>query len=411
MAFLGSSSISLDATVGAVRVTGSSYAPGLSVTDSKCMLSHSSTYAHIQEYVFPGDNCTSLIPTGTGIFQTGVKLEFPTSTPTNVHVIQDEFEHAEGFLAISDADLGLEYYIVTYCTMGGVCQFTVTPISNTTSVTIYFPETVQTDSICISGISGLDVVPGIGLPFTLDELEVLHIESESDLSGTYITADKKVAVFAGARDVPSKKNGYKSRLLEQLPPVNKWDQDFIFSPNPLNDEGDILKLVTMIDNTEIFITGFSPFVIPDSGSKVERRIDWGMPSVVTASNPVLAMQVMAVTLYDDDVNATDIPMPAMVLVPGFNHWTSDTLYFPCVYLSGQITSTSLVSVSAVNGTTTSMSTGTVAHVGNTGYITDTLNAPSEVITIYGFLAAYGYCHGASAFLLDIDWSTEIEVTF
>ena len=65
--------------------------------------------------------------------------------------------------------------------------------SGQTSVRITFPTGVSVL------YSGLTYSSGNDLVVTLDQYEVLHLEDDTDLTGVRVTANKKVAVFAGRR--------------------------------------------------------------------------------------------------------------------------------------------------------------------------------------------------------------------
>ncbi|KAH3794284.1 hypothetical protein DPMN_147815 [Dreissena polymorpha] len=224
----------------------------------------------------------------------------------------------EAYAAIEDAHLGTEYYVGTYCSMGGYCQFAVTPVYNDTVVTLYLPEGIN------ETLKSSDTEAAIvdAVPVTLNELDVLRIESTQDLSGTRIVASKNIAVFVGTRHIQS------SFMIEQIPPVNKWGTTFVFASNPRNDAGDLMKIIAKSVDTEVSITGFSSFIIPSTIASVERRIDWGMISVVRTSRPVLVLHIMPVDLYNGTGNVAGLP--SMVLVPDENHWiTSGKVTCPC----------------------------------------------------------------------------------
>lgn len=420
MTFLGSQTSDNDLKVGSIYVSGTTEVPDFIVPGDTCTVSTSTLFSGIKSYDLFTLNCSNLIPNRTGIFSTGFRISFPTLTvPPTLHVHQGgdalALAGADGFLAIPDQSLGTEYYVVTYCRMGGTCQFAVTPTNDSTTMTIYFPDNVTTDALCITGPGFSEIVAGTPLDFVLHELEVLHVESSLDLTGTRIIANKKAAVFIGARDVPTKDPYQTWQLVEQIPPVNKWGKEFVASPNRLNDDGNIIKIVTKVDNTKITVTGFSPFVIPTKAGMIERRIDWGMPVLITASNPVLVVQIMSTNMYTETHPITYDVMPAIVLIPSTDQWSAGTKYFPCNMLT---MSTSFVdmSMTLAEGIGSSLNANYTV-VGNTDYKVanilgnEFVNNNAAIVTVTNSrTAAYGYCEGKSGFLLDVDWSQESEVT-
>ena len=258
----------------------------------------------------------NLFPNGTEVETRGIKIDDPSS---DVHVSIKNNGVDEGFLAIPDDALGKKYYVATFCRFGGYCQFSVTPVKDNTSIMVHFPVGINNTSVCLNGFDKGNLGSSVELPFLLDEFDVLHIESKNDLTGTYITANKNVAVFAGARNVPAA-DGTESHMIEQLLPVNKWGTKFYVVPNIYNPAGDEFLIVASMGSTEIDIGGFSPFIIPDAGQFVTRRIDCGMYTVIDASHPVFLLQLMSIDVYNDSTSVSG--HPAMVTVQSEGHFKS-----------------------------------------------------------------------------------------
>ena len=267
---------------------------------------------------------SNFFPGGSNISASrGVKIDATSDNPIHVNVKHNGAD--EGFLALPDVALGNEYYVASFCRFGGFCQFSVTPVEDGTSVLVRFPVHVAGATVCVTGGDGNSVNSNVEVPFLLNEFDVLHFESEHDLTGTYITSDKKLAVFAGARNVPSATGG-ESHMIEQLLPVNKWGTQFYVVPNTHNPAGDEIIIVTSVAATKIEIGGFSPFFIPRAGQFVTRRFDNGIFTSITASYPVLVVQLMSIDIYNDTTHVQGTP--SMVLVQSENHF-KDAYYFKC----------------------------------------------------------------------------------
>ncbi|KAH3787164.1 hypothetical protein DPMN_165284 [Dreissena polymorpha] len=317
-------------------------------------------------------DCPSVLNSQLGISMSGLRFAVDNDTDTTpVIVLQSYGKMQEGYAAIEDAHLGTEYYVGTYCSMGGYCQFAVTPVYNDTNVTVYLPDGKNETLKCNTNAAN-----HFGVPVTLNELEVLRIESTQDLSGTRIVASKNIAVFVGTRHIQS------SFMIEQIPPVNKWGTTFVFAPNPRNNAGDLMKIITKSVDTEVSIAGFSSFIIPKTIASVERRIDWGMNSVVRTSRPVLVLHIMSVNLYNGTGNV--VGLPSMVLVPDKNHWiTSGKVTCPC--------EGALVVGNAIQATGTTLQ-----------YVNTTCSTNFNEISIAGMI--YATCNNTAAFLLHSNWA-------
>ena len=374
------------------------------------------TSTSLKEVVISGTTCEELVPEGNMIKATGIKVEADYDFILHAYQTNDETSlKKEGYLAIPDEHLGNEYYVVTYCTLGGYCQFAVVGIANNTQVNIIFPDGVTSSVVCNNDVEvPNEAPPGSPVSFIINEYEVIHFESVDDLTGTYIFADNNVGVITGSRDIPTSHAVYTlSNLIEQIPPVVKWGYSFIASPNYFNDAGDIIKIITNSANTTVDISGFSPFKIPNKGENIEVRIDWQMHSHIESSKPVLILQIMSIDLYNEagDVTGT----PSMVLVPHIHQWTASDMSFYCSpSVSNQtfiavVTNTDNSMVIPVQPTPTLfLSSWTI--VDGTDYSVQMFEPFSDSTSIYGpGHSSYGYCDGSSALLLNADWNWSQQV--
>ncbi|KAH3727668.1 hypothetical protein DPMN_053608 [Dreissena polymorpha] len=286
-----------------------------------------------------------------------------------------------------------------------MCWFSVSPIENDTTLHVYFSRAVSTslNSLTCLIMPNVSANISVGKPavFILNEFDVLHFESAEDLSGTRVVSDNKVAVVAGAKRIPTE-NGIKG-MVEQIPPTKKWGSSFVFAPSGRCQAGDIVKMITQAPNTLISITGFSPFIVAENGTAVERRIDWGMYSMIEASKPILVLQIVGAELYNDTCSPTT--GPTIVLVPDIAHWTNGTAVLPNEYFKNVvvIASSSLVILSS--GRAVNTSNFSVPH---SSHKVITLLSQSETVDEIKTSGAYALIRDG-AFLLAADWSTNDEV--
>lgn len=419
VAFLGTTSVhATDTPVGALFLKAAGEAPIITSRFPVCDYNDTSVddFGTFTTTTFRAPGCLQLIPNGIEHGERGFRVE--SSEDVVMHVIQSSSTGVagDGYLAIPDEHLGNKYYIITYCSTGGTCQFAVAGIRDNTTVDIIFPDNALTGVVCSYGIPLPTNAPnGTAIPFTINEYEVLHFESDQDLTGTYIHSDNDVAVFVGTRDVP---NVYdkEANMIEQIPPVNKWGTEFVISPNYFNPIGDLIKIVTKNDNTKVHILGFSPFMIPNRGGSVVRRIDWEMHSRIVTSNPVLIVQIMNIDLYNS-TNGSSAGLPVMVLVQHMEQWTDTDISFQCFPIGADLTLVSVIANSSVSTSIPAMPAPDGFYtpwtsVNGTEYdvmvfkpndIETTLTGPAR--------GAYGYCEGICAFLLDANWEWENEVRY
>lgn len=99
----------------------------------------------------------------------------------NLFVIYENDGHSEGYAAISTSDLGNEYYVSTFCELGGYCQITLaTSASGLTRVYIKLPDEVDEVVICVGEQYWRSKYhTSINLTYP----ETLQIETTHDLTG------------------------------------------------------------------------------------------------------------------------------------------------------------------------------------------------------------------------------------
>ncbi|XP_060598566.1 uncharacterized protein LOC132752265 [Ruditapes philippinarum] len=363
---------------------------------------------------FDAPDCGLLVPNGTEMAKKGIKVE--SVDDFTLHVIQTDSSGSwsDGYIAIPYDHLGATYYVITYCATGGVCQFAILATDNYTKVEVTFSNSVQPRAVCINGSPVENAAaPGTAIPFELNELDVLHFESENDLSGTYISADKNIAVVVGARDIP-KKDGTTSHVVEQIPPIRKWGTEFVVVPNILDEAGDIVKIVTQKDNTVIYILGYSPVIIPKAGDAKDFRIDWKMHTTIHSSEPVLLIQVMNLNLYNSS-NANDLSgSSAMVIVPHIEQWVDTEHHFQCAVSSA--TNESLIAVVAEPGMAVLFDPTPSVHYspwesiqGSQYEVLIAKPSARETSLSGGRRSMYGFCEGQYAVLLGVKWDWENEL--
>lgn len=335
-------------------------------------------------WYFSAPQCQVLVPNEAIVTKSGIKI-FVNDDIAVVHVEQtDGALKKEEYLAIPDEHLGTEYYVSTHCSLGSKCQIALTPAEGDTSVCIQFPSNISVTVGCSMGQSPF-VQTGGNISCVLQEYVVLRVESEMDLTGTYIKADKKVSVVVGTSGIFEN----NALMIEQIPPTNKWGRDFIVVQSGRNEVGDMVRILTRNDNTEIHISGFSPFIIPYAGQSVERKIDGGMHSYIRASNPVLVLQILGtIVLNNSTYNST---LPSMVLIPSIDQWKwFDWLPFRdgCDVLAVcNVTDNNLIQVP-----------GTEYFAGMPTY------------SATGIKMAYAVCITGSSFLFDADWTVQSKVS-
>lgn len=204
--------------------------------------------------------------------------------------------------------LGRDYVVLTTTgEFGDGSQMSVTAIEDGTEVSIRSP-------VALNGNPA-------DTPFTvtLNKGESVFYTSGagSDLSGARVTANKDIAVFAGAECTQVPVGVYAcDHIISQQYSVDNFDTKFVVSNSYGNGPlGDLVRVTGATDGTEVFMNGVSKGII-NAGQVL--TIDAGNGGVLTASQPVTVGQF----LRGQGERQAGIGDPAYEIIPSTDQFLS-----------------------------------------------------------------------------------------
>ena len=222
----------------------------------------------------------------------------------------------EGFLGLPVDVLGKEYIVPTYSPVGSSIVQVVAQEDNTqVSFMLRLPRGGRVP------YGDRYLYNGSFINTTLNDLEVFQVQGDSDLSGTVVTSSKPVSVFSGddCTLVPADKHPC-NHLVEQIPPVSVWGNEFITNPTPNNFGGDEFHIIASKDNTDVNVDWQRKGTL-NKGDKYNIPVPWNKTSLITTSNPSLVVQY----------TSGDGSPPSMSIVPPTQcSWNDYTVYVPGV---------------------------------------------------------------------------------
>ena len=99
----------------------------------------------------------------------------------NLHIVYEKNGYDEGYAAISTSDIGNEYYVSTFCALGGFCQIAMASVTpGLTRVYVKLPVEVDEVVICVGERSWRSEHH---TSFNLTYPETIQIETTHDLTG------------------------------------------------------------------------------------------------------------------------------------------------------------------------------------------------------------------------------------
>ncbi|XP_041377387.1 uncharacterized protein LOC121389804 [Gigantopelta aegis] len=170
----------------------------------------------------------------------------------------------DAFSAIPDNFLGKEYVAVSYkpiqWTVKNAASFVTISAgirATSTRLTITFPPWVNDERVFLNGSwYGAEECAEVWLK----SLETLQIQTEHDLTGTFVSASQSVAVYSGVnRTIVFKKNTkcVGSHLLAQMPPIDRAGLEYVAFDYPYreNYRGSIYRIIATEVNTRVTLPG------------------------------------------------------------------------------------------------------------------------------------------------------------
>ncbi len=143
--------------------------------------------------------------------------------PITVYGLNRRFQSTDTFLGLPVEALGTEYRVVAYEKLSEDFMSQVAVVATEDNTIITMTPTAQTSG---------GRPRGVPFAITLNRGEVFQImpaggTSRADLTGTYIRATKKIAVFSGhsCAYVPLGEQAC-NHLVEQVPPLDTWGKQF-----------------------------------------------------------------------------------------------------------------------------------------------------------------------------------------
>ncbi|XP_066266324.1 IgGFc-binding protein-like [Branchiostoma lanceolatum] len=153
-----------------------------------------------------------------------------TEVPVTVYGLVKELYTIQPFIALPKSSLGTEYVAVMYTpTNGYPSQFTIAATEDDTTVTIRSMVTIE-----YAGLAPVTPAEDLTLTIGPSTIGAVQIVDQEDLSGTYITSNKPIAVYSGNQfaEFPGSPPG--GHIQQQLTPVSSWGKTFIIHATSAN---------------------------------------------------------------------------------------------------------------------------------------------------------------------------------
>ncbi|WP_338763801.1 gliding motility-associated C-terminal domain-containing protein [Bernardetia sp. ABR2-2B] len=218
----------------------------------------------------------------------GVFVE--TNDPISLYALNRKLNSADAALIFPLEALGTEYYTMSFTPNFLQSVFLVVATEDNTAVSITPSRNTSTGSPANNPIN-----------ITLDRGQTYLVRSpgtngtNNDLTGSFISSDKPIAVFSGNVRVNIDGNS-SDHAYEQIPSVNTWGRNFVTIPsvrqNPAVLRGyDYFRVIAQTDGTVVTISGEPAPVTLNAGEYHTFSTQGNnTPRTISATEPVMVGQ-------------------------------------------------------------------------------------------------------------------------
>ena len=315
------------------------------------------------------------------------------------------------FLALPVDILSTQYLAMSYPNLTWTSGFDESTLSQFSVVSPYDNNqvTITPSTATLSGSpEGFPIEITLNKGQTYQVRSALSVESDVDLTGSVIQSSLPIAFFSG-NSCASIPTNYAACdiILEQIPPVSTWGNNFVTYPLEGRENGDTWRILSSQDNNNIYIDEELVATL-NFGDFYEDIYD--VPKTINSSKPVLVMQFSNGDEFDPEISLNGDPF--MMLIPPeeqfMDSYTFATPSSGFIYNYVTVTiPTEGISTLLLDGE--AVTEGLFTPIGTSGYsaaglevevgshtLNNTENIPFGIYS-YGFNSydSYGYAGGLS----------------
>ena len=241
------------------------------------------------------------------VVEQGAAVRVSATEQITVYGLNQLTLSTDAFAALPTEVLGQRYRVVAWSGgLNGPSQFAIA------GVPAFDGDTTTPTTVTITPSAAAGGRPA-GVPYSivLNPFDAYQLQSEGDLTGSLIQANRPIAVYAGNRcaNIPTQETGFCDHVVEQLPPVDTWGTEALTVPLATRTAGDTFRILADQNGTVVQLDGASPesFTL-NAGQFAERNLSGNYR--ITASAPILVTQYSNGTQWDGVTSD-----PFMMLIP------------------------------------------------------------------------------------------------
>ena len=222
-----------------------------------------------------------------------------------------------GFKVMPEEALGYNYYAMAWWPDIGEKNFGEIGIVATEDQTQVRITILRSKGVSFS-YNGHQYDENNPVEIMLDKHQTFQLQNidYSDITGTKIEANKRIAVFTGMLQT-NVGGGDVDHIVEQMPPLHSWGKSFGVVPFPDQTSGYLIKVVAAFADTEVYVNG-KRYKINDAGGFFEHSCAQYVG--ITANKSIMVAQLV------ESQSSQQSGAPSMVMVPPTEQYKSKYVF-------------------------------------------------------------------------------------
>ena len=254
-------------------------------------------------------------------------IHLVSDNPVNVYALNYRTQSADVAVIYPTESLGKEYFAMCYSpryTSGNESNSEFLVVASEDNTTVKITPTRYTDkgktanepfTVVLNKGQSYQVQAGSTDPFGIE-----------DLTGSYVTADKPIAFFSGAKAVTIPVTGFVAasydHLYEQMPPTSTWGKEFYVVPLKGRSR-DTYRVLAAEDGTVVKIDGINYVVTLNRGQYYEFELSSTQASRIMSSKKILLAQYCRSQRADASSGIGD---PFMIIISPITQKINDVTF-------------------------------------------------------------------------------------
>ena len=252
----------------------------------------SATFSNIAAIKYQFQLTASEVPSYGRLMDNSIHVKLSGINLINAITLKARFNDMAALSVYPTISLGTAHKVITYCQILGSCHIGFAGLRDvSTIVSVFLPNNEKSITLELN-----DKVKRVDTQISveLSGRQSMLLECVGcDFTNTFINSTGPVAVFAGGKSTVVRKGIKESTFLTQMPLMTSWGKQFILVNSELDDAGDIIRIISRFNKTDVSIEGSPTVQIRYNNEQwIQRLIHKGGVQLITSTKPIMICQII-----------------------------------------------------------------------------------------------------------------------